>query len=117
MASQRSNPLPLSPASLHILLALASADLHGYAIMQEVARQSEGHYKMGPGTLYDNLKKLLQQGVIAEAVSPSPDDDPRRRYYHLNGAGRELLSMEVQRLETVLREARTHLPTLNPGRT
>jgi DNA-binding PadR family transcriptional regulator len=82
--------------------------------MQEVARQSEGHYKMGPGTLYDNLKKLLQQGVIEEAAPPSSDGDPRRRYYHLNDAGRELLSMELQRLETVLREARTHLPALSP---
>jgi len=51
--------LPLSPAALHILLALASEDLHGYGIMLEVARQSEGQYKLGPGTLYDNLRKLM----------------------------------------------------------
>jgi DNA-binding PadR family transcriptional regulator len=117
MSTRSFSLLPLSPASLHILLALAPADLHGYGIMREIARQSEGHYRMGPGTLYDNLRKLFQQGLIEEAAPPSTDDDPRRRYYRLNAAGRELLAMEVQRLETVLREARAHLPTLSPRRT
>src|SRR5437016_10452626 len=58
--------LPLSPAELHILLALAGEDLHGYGIMIEVARQSGGQYKLGPGTLYDNLRKLLTQGCVEE---------------------------------------------------
>ncbi len=58
--------LPLSPAALHILLALASEDLHGYGIMLEVARQSEGQYKLGPGTLYDNLRKLMTQHCVEE---------------------------------------------------
>jgi DNA-binding PadR family transcriptional regulator len=58
--------LPLSPAALHILLALASEDRHGYGIMREVARQSEDRYKLGPGTLYDNLQKLLDQGIVEE---------------------------------------------------
>jgi DNA-binding PadR family transcriptional regulator len=53
--------LPLSPASLHILLSLAGEDRHGYGIMQEIARQSDGQYKMGPGTLYDNLQKMTRQ--------------------------------------------------------
>ena len=56
--------LPLSPAALHILLALASEDRHGYGIMREIARQSDGRYKLGPGTLYDNLQKLLDQGIV-----------------------------------------------------
>ena len=56
--------LPLSPASLHILLALAGEDMHGYGIMQEVARQSEGAYKLGPGTLYDNLRRLMDQELV-----------------------------------------------------
>jgi DNA-binding PadR family transcriptional regulator len=117
MAPLHPNPLPLSPAALHILLALAPADLHGYGIMLEVARQSEGTYKLGPGTLYDNLKKLLQQGLIEEGATPTTDEDPRRRYYRLNAAGRELLGMEVQRLEAVVRKARIHLGAPNPRRT
>ena len=56
--------LPLSPATLHILLPLAVQELHGYGIMQEVARQSEGRYKLGPGTLYDNLPRMLDQGLV-----------------------------------------------------
>jgi DNA-binding PadR family transcriptional regulator len=100
--------LPLSPATLHILLALAGEDLHGYAIMQVVARQSEGQYKLGPGTLYDNLQKMMQQGTVENAPSPSSGDDPRRRYYRLTSFGQRLLSMEVARLENVVREARLH---------
>jgi len=101
--------LPLSPATLHILLALASEDRHGYGIMREVARQSEGRYKLGPGTLYDNLQKLLDQGIVEERSSRSIANDPRRRYYRLSRFGRGLLAAEVARLEGVVREARLHL--------
>jgi DNA-binding PadR family transcriptional regulator len=101
--------LPLSPAALHILLALASEDRHGYGIMQEVARQSDGKYRLGPGTLYDNLQKLMTQGIVEEAASPARNDDPRRRYYRLTRFGRALLTAEVDRLDTVIREARIHL--------
>ena len=101
--------LPLSAAALHILLALSSADRHGYAIMREVARQSEGRYKLGPGTLYDNLQKLLDQGIVEERPPRSPGDDPRRRYYRLSRFGRGLLATEIARLEGVVREARLHL--------
>jgi DNA-binding PadR family transcriptional regulator len=71
--------LSLSPAALHILLALLSEDRHGYGIMQEVARQSENRCKLGPGTLYDNLEKLLNQGIVEESTRRSLTDDPRRR--------------------------------------
>jgi DNA-binding PadR family transcriptional regulator len=101
--------LPLSPAALHILLALVSEDRHGYGIMQEVARQSDDRYKLGPGTLYDNLEKLLNQGVVEESPRRSLADDPRRRYYRLTGFGRRLLATEITRLEGVVREARLHL--------
>jgi DNA-binding PadR family transcriptional regulator len=101
--------LPLSPAALHILVALASEDRHGYGIMREVARQSDGRYKLGPGTLYDNLQKLLDQGIVEERSSRSPGDDPRRRYYRLSRFGRGLLAAEVARLEGVVHEARLHL--------
>ena len=97
--------LPLSPAALHILLALAGEDMHGYGIMQEVARQSEGAYKLGPGTLYDNLQRLMDQGMVTEVAS----DDPRRRIYRLSSLGRKVLAMEISRLEGVVREARLHL--------
>jgi DNA-binding PadR family transcriptional regulator len=101
--------LPLSPAALHILLALAGEDRHGYGIMQEVARQSDGQYRVGPGTLYDNLQKLMTQGVVEEAPGKGRNDDPRRRYYRLTRFGRALLAAEVERLDTVIREARIHL--------
>ena len=101
--------LPLSPASLHILLALAGEDRHGYGIMQEVARQSEGRYKLGPGTLYDNLQKLVTQGLVEESPRPPAHDDPRRRYFRLTSFGRGVLSADVSRLEGVVREAKAHL--------
>jgi DNA-binding PadR family transcriptional regulator len=101
--------LPLSPAALHILLALAGEDRHGYGIMQEVARQSDGRYKLGPGTLYDNLQKLMTQAVVEQAPARGRNDDPRRRYYRLTRFGRALLAAEVERLDAVIREARVHL--------
>jgi DNA-binding PadR family transcriptional regulator len=108
--------LPLSPAALHILLALAGEERHGYGIMQEVARQSGGRYKLGPGTLYDNLQKLMNQGVVDEAPRRSANDDPRRRYYRLSGFGRRLLSTEIARLEGVVREGRLRLRAASPRR-
>lgn len=101
--------LPLSPAILHILLALSAGDIHGYAIMQEIARQSDGHYKLGPGTLYDNLEKLLDNGFVQESARPSSNEDPRRRYYRLTGMGRRLLAAELAHLEGVVREGKAKL--------
>ena len=99
--------LPLAPAVLHILLALAGENLHGYGIMQEVARQSEGRYKLGPGTLYDNLQRLVKQGI----VEPTDEDlDSRRRYYRLTSLGSRVISAEIARLETVVREGRLRIP-------
>jgi DNA-binding PadR family transcriptional regulator len=108
--------LPLAPATLHILLALAAEDLHGYAIMQEVARQSEGRYKLGPGTLYDNLQRLLDSGVVQESPRRPGNDDPRRRYYRLTTLGRAVLSAEIARLEGVVRDGRQRLRGLKPRR-
>src|SRR5436190_16804084 len=92
--------LPLAPATLHILLALAGEDLHGYGIMQEISRQSEGRYRLGPGTLYDNLQRLVKLGVV-EAVGEDPQDS-RRRYYRLTLLGRRVISAEISRLEGVV---------------
>jgi DNA-binding PadR family transcriptional regulator len=109
MPEDLSQFLPLSPAILHILMALAGEERHGYGIMQEVARQSDGRYKLGPGTLYDNLQKLLEQGIVEEAGHRGKDDDPRRRYYRLNGFGAGLLAAEIARLEVLFRQAKTQL--------
>src|ERR1700676_3680553 len=95
--------LPLSAAALHILLALAAMDRHGYGIMLEVARQSEGQYKLRPGTLYDNLQKLMDDGLVKEAPRRSPNEDPRRRYYRLTAHGSRVLSADLVRLKGVLR--------------
>ncbi len=108
--------LPLSPATLHILLSLAGNDLHGYAIMQEISRQSEGRYKLGPGTLYDNLQKLIDQQMVQELGHRPGDEDPRRRYYRLTSFGRGVLAAEVTRLETVVRDAKLHLEAAKPRR-
>ena len=106
----------MSLAALHILLALAGDDLHGYGIMQEILRQSEGIYKLGPGTLYDNLRKLIQDGWVQELGPRRGDDDPRRRYYRLTDAGRDILRAETARLTQVVREARLRLRIPKPRR-
>ena len=108
--------LPLSPPALHILLALAGEDLHGYGIMLEVTRQSEGQYKLGPGTLYDNLRKLMTQRCVEEVQKRAADEDPRRRYYRLTGLGRRVLAAEVARLEGVVRNAKGFLVGTKPRR-
>lgn len=113
MVDNLSSSLPLSPATVHILLSLAGEDRHGYGIMQEVARQSRGRYKIGPGTLYDNLQKLMNHGMVDGAPRRSPKDDPRRRYYRITTFGRHVLSAEIVRLEGVVREARRHLSIPN----
>ena len=116
MAERLDSYLPLSSAALHILLALAGEDLHGYGIMQEIARQSEGIYKLGPGTLYDNLQKHIRVGWVQELGPRRGDDDPRRRYYRLTDAGRDVLTAETTRLTQVVREARLRLRVPNPRR-
>jgi DNA-binding PadR family transcriptional regulator len=114
MRPQENKSAPLSPAALHILLALAGGELHGYAIMQEVARQSEGRFKLGPGTLYDNLQRLIDKAMIEELGRRPGDDDPRRRYYRLSSLGRAVFSAEVARLDGVVREAKSRLRLAKP---
>jgi len=94
--------LPLSPVSLHVLLALAMNDMHGYAIMQAVRLQSGERYQLGPGTLYDSLARLLTQGLVKEAEAPEGETDSRRRYYQLTAIGRKVLDAELSRLEEIL---------------
>ena len=77
--------MPLSPTVFHILLALGEGDRHGYSIMQEVTARSDGQVRLGPGTLYGAIKRMIQDGLIEESDErPDPElDDERRRYYRL----------------------------------
>ena len=109
MKDELNTLIPLSSAVLYILLALSGKDCHGYGIMREIARQSDGRYKLGPGTLYDNLQRLEEQGIVEESAQRSSAEESRRRYYRLTRFGRRLLSAEIDRLEGVIREARQRL--------
>src|SRR5271169_5924246 len=95
---------PLSPAALHILLALAESNLHGYGIMQSVKRQSGGKYKLGPGTLYANLDRLLAAGLVDETERKMKDGEKRREYF-LTPSGERALRVEVRRLQQVVATA------------
>lgn len=92
--------IPLSPAVFNILLALADGDKHGYGIMLDVEANTEGQVKMGPGTLYGSIKRMLKAGLILESDErPDPElDDQRRRYYGLTDLGRKVLRAESKRL-------------------
>ena len=103
--------VPLKPNWFHVLLSLADQEQHGYGIMQEVQRQSAGKYKLGPGTLYDNLQKMIERGLVEELGKRPGDDDPRRRYYRLSPLGRGVLSAEIARLDGVVREGKLRLET------
>ncbi len=100
--------LPLTPAVFHILLALADGPKHGYGIMKEVEAVTDGQIRMGPGTLYGSIKRMLATGLIEE-MEDRPDparDDERRRYYRLTGFGGDVLAAEAQRLSDLVRVAR-----------
>jgi DNA-binding PadR family transcriptional regulator len=101
--------VPLTPAVLHTLLALADGERHGYAIAQEVESQTSGQVRMGPGTLYGSIQRMLTAGLIEEAQHrprSGESDDERRRYYRMTGAGRRVLELELRRLADVVRVAR-----------
>jgi DNA-binding PadR family transcriptional regulator len=99
--------LPLTPATFHILLSLSDGERHGYAIMAEVRERTRGTVKLGPGTLYTALKRLVDSGVVLEAGERSGrDDDERRRYYRLTPLGRAVARAEARRLEEMVRLAR-----------
>jgi DNA-binding PadR family transcriptional regulator len=99
--------LPLTPAVFFILFALADGDKHGYAIMQETTKLSEGRFRMGPGTLYTTIQRLLELCLIEEVWDVIDGDrrESRRRYYRLTRQGRALLDMEINRMGAVLRLA------------
>ncbi len=100
--------LPLTPAAFNLLLALTDGEKHGYAIMQAVALRSGGEVRMGPGTLYGLIKRMLADGWIEE-LDERPDpalDDERRRYYRLTGLGQRVAVAEAERLARLVSAAR-----------
>ena len=100
--------LRLTPAMFHILMALAKGDRHGYAIMRDIETNTDGRFRIGPGTLYGSIKRMLASGWIEEVNErPDPDlDDERRRYYRLTGLGRQVAEAEARRLASMVRLAR-----------
>jgi DNA-binding PadR family transcriptional regulator len=103
MANNKANA-PLTPAVLHILLALSAKESHGYGIMKKVQEDSQGKVKMGPGTLYGSLGRMIDAGLIRESdkkVDPHMDDQ-RRVYYALTSLGRKALAAELQRYDEVV---------------
>jgi DNA-binding PadR family transcriptional regulator len=96
--------LPLRPSVFHILLALSDGDLHGYGIMQEVAEHTAGQIRLGPGTLYGTIKRLLIEKLIVEVDErPDPElDDERRRYYRSTDFGQRVLKAEVRRISKMV---------------
>jgi DNA-binding PadR family transcriptional regulator len=99
---------PLTPAVFHILLVLADGEAHGYGVMQDVQRITNGEMKLGPGTLYRSIQRMLVDGLIEEleiALDSEADDD-RRRYYRLTPKGLAVARAEATRLETLVDAAR-----------
>ena len=109
--------LPLPEAALHILMALAEDDRHGYAIIQDVALRTGGEVRIGPGTLYRSIQRMLDQGLIEEPRErPAADlDDERRRYYRITPLGKAAARAEARRLAALVRLARAS--GLAPGKT
>lgn len=97
--------LPLNPPVFHILMSLARGERHGYAMMQEVAEDTAGAVKLGPGTLYYSLQKMLERGLIAEAEERD-DGGERRRYYRITPFGRRVAEAEARRLQQAVELAR-----------
>ena len=108
MKSDPRSLLPLTPLAFQVLLALADADRHGYAIIQEVASRTSGEVRLSAGTLYRSIQRMLEQGLIEELrVRPAPElDDERRRYYRITPFGKAVARAETQRLAELLRLAR-----------
>ena len=109
-------PTPLTPPVFHILLALADGERHGYGIMREVEQRSKGAVRLGPGTLYGSIKRMLAADMIAESAErPDPAwDDERRRYYRLTAFGYRVATSEADRLAGLVEQARSK--DLLPGR-
>ena len=100
--------LPLLPATFHILMAVAEEDRHGYAILQDVERRTQGQVRLSAGTLYRSIQRMLEQGLLVETQErPAPEeDDERRRYYRITEFGEAVARAETRRLTELVRLAR-----------
>jgi DNA-binding PadR family transcriptional regulator len=106
----------LPAASLHVVLALLEGELHGYALMRRVEDLSDGAVRMGPGTLYGTLNRLVDTGLIEETTERrSRPGKERRRYYELTGAGRQVALDELTRLQGLVQRVARHLPGTAPA--
>jgi DNA-binding PadR family transcriptional regulator len=99
---------PVRPAVLHILLVLSEGERHGYAVKQEVESRTDGVVKMGPGTLYESIQRMVENGLIRESPRQK-GGQAQRRYYRITAFGRRVLQAEVSRLEQVVEHARSSL--------
>ncbi len=109
MAKKGKTNAPLTPAVLHILLALSTQDRHGYGIMKQVKADSQGKVNMGPGTLYGSLGRMIDAGLLHEGdrkTDPTMDDE-RRVYYKISGLGRRALAAELERYREVVAVAKS----------
>jgi DNA-binding PadR family transcriptional regulator len=108
--------LPLPPATFHILLALSGDDLHGYAIIQDVAARTGGALRLSAGTLYRSIARMVEQGLITETTRRrSLEDDERRRYYRITAVGTAVARAEMRRLTDLVRLARASGVTPAPA--
>lgn len=98
----------LTPAVIHVLLALAAGERHGYAILKDVQERAGSRLRFGPGTIYGTLQRLMESGWVEEASPPGAGEDQRRRYYRMTRDGREALGEEIDRLGALLEVARSH---------
>ena len=101
-------PPPLTPAVFHVLLALAPGERHGYGIQKDVLEHTGGAVRLGPGTLYGTLQRLMALDWVEEKIVSGAAADERRRYYRLTKTGRKSLEAEVQRMDALLKTARAH---------
>jgi len=108
---------PLPASAMHIIVALAEGEKHGYAIMRDVDQLSDGAVRMGPGTLYGSLKRMIDQGLLEESdARPDPTlDDERRRYYVLTELGQRVGAAEHARLSRLLSAAQVRRLGLSTG--
>ena len=99
---------PVSRTAVHVLIAIGPEERHGYGIMQEVVRITNGATRLGPGGVYTTIRRLLDDGMIEEADDRPDDelDDQRRRYYRLTGLGTAVVAAEVARLDRLVDAAR-----------
>lgn len=108
MGTKKANA-PLTPAVLHILLALSKQERHGYGIMKQVELESQGKVKMGPGTLYGSISRMIEAGLVRESdkkVDPKMDDE-RRVYYKITAVGQKALAAELARYREVVSVAKS----------